>query len=287
MVGPALAPLMIFPLAGLAGPFFIFAIIGAVVLMALRLQLPNDNPSFAARGSVAGAPFSASATNSFRQEDDTPDRPAGSPAPIFQGRRLSWRDSRLRPWLVAGLAGGHAQAALLGIAGFFILDRLGLRSTPAAGAGPVGLVLMCGAIATLLAQWGLIPNLNLGPRVSVLSGMTISLCGTIGLAFAQELHTITLAFAVTSLGFGLFRPGFNAGSSLAVSKAEQGQVGGIVTSINGTAYILAPALGVWFYDHYEWIAFAMIAALCSIVLLWGSRTLHSDAAFEAMPSEDD
>ncbi|MEO1968636.1 MAG: MFS transporter [Sphingomonadaceae bacterium] len=287
VVGPALAPLMIFPLAGLAGPFFIFALIGVAVLIALRLQLPNDNPSYAARGSVAGAPFSASASNSFRQEDDGPDRPDGSPDPTPPSERLSWRDTRLRPWLVAGVAGGHAQAALLGIAGFFILDRLGLRATPAVGAGPVGLVLMCGAIATLLAQWGLIPNLNLGPRVSVLSGMTISLCGTIGLAFAHDLHTIALAFAFTSLGFGLFRPGFNAGSSLAVTKSEQGQVGGIVTSINGTAYILAPALGVWFYDHYEWVAFAMIAGLCCVVLMWGSRTLHSDAAFQAMPAEDD
>ncbi len=273
VLGPAIAPLLIFPGAsGLVGPFFIFAAFGVVVLIALRLRLPDDDPTYAARGQIAGAPFSASAGSATTAPDAEDDGLVGDIPD------LHWRDRRLRPWLIAGLLGGHAQAALLGLAGFFVLDRLGLRGDPGAGAGPVGTVLMAGAGATLLAQWGLIPNLNLGPRTSVLWGMALALVGTACFAFAADLHTIALGFAVASLGFGLYRPGFTAGASLAVTRAEQGQVGGIVASLNGAAYIVAPALGVWLYNHHEAVGFAVIAGLCAAVLGWGWRALDDDDA---------
>lgn len=273
VLGPAVAPLLIFPNAsGLAGPFFVFGAFGLLVLLLLRLRLPDDDPTFAARGQVAAAPFSASA-GSTAAAPDAEDDDSAIPD-------LSWRDRRLRPWLVAGLLGGHAQAALLGLAGFFVLDRLGLRTDPGAGAGPVGTVLMAGAGATLLAQWGLIPNLNMGPRTSVLAGMALALVGTACFAFAYDLHTIALGFAIASMGFGLYRPGFTAGASLAVTRAEQGQVGGIVASLNGAAYIFAPALGVWLYNHHEAAGFTTIGALCAAVLAWGWKALQSDAVLE-------
>ena len=273
VLGPAIAPLLIFPGAsGLVGPFFIFAGVGIAVLIALRLRLPDDDPTYAARGQIAIAPFSASAGSAAAPLDAEDDGLRGDIP------HLSWRDRRLRPWLIAGLLGGQAQAALLGLAGFFVLDRLGLRADPATGAGPVGTVLMAGAGATLLAQWGLIPNLNLGPRTSVLWGMALALVGTAFFAFAQDQHAIALGFAVASLGFGLYRPGFTAGASLAVSRAEQGQVSGIVASLNGAAYIVAPALGVWLYNHHEAIGFAVIGGLCAAVLGWGWRALETDAS---------
>ena len=40
--------------------------------------------------------------------------------------RLKWNDPRIRPWILAGVASGHAQAATLTCLGFFIIDRLGL-----------------------------------------------------------------------------------------------------------------------------------------------------------------
>lgn len=275
VLGPAIAPLLIFPGAsGLVGPFFIFAGFGVAVLIALRLRLPDDDPTYAARGQVAAAPFSASAGSAVPPYAESDGLTEEIPD-------LHWRDRRLRPWLIAGLLGGHAQAALLGLAGFFVLDRLGLRDDPGAGAGPVGTVLMAGAGATLLAQWGLIPNLNLGPRTSVLWGMALALVGTACFAFAWDLHTIALGFAIASLGFGLYRPGFTAGASLAVTRAEQGQIGGIVASLNGAAYILAPALGVWLYNHHEAVGFAAIGGLCAAVLGWGWQALDSDAALTA------
>jgi len=46
-IGPAIAPLLILPLLGLASPMFAFAIIGILVMVALALKLPDDDPGFA------------------------------------------------------------------------------------------------------------------------------------------------------------------------------------------------------------------------------------------------
>ena len=139
------------------------------------------------------------------------------------------------------------------------------------------LVLMAGAGATLLAQWGIIPLLHLGPRAACLWGISLAAAGAAVVAVAATLHTIALGVSLASLGFGLFRPGFTAGASLAVSRAEQGQSAGIVASINGAAYVVAPALGVWLYGHSPLVGFAAIEALCLAVLVLGIRGLASDA----------
>lgn len=280
VIGPALAPMLVFPATGLVGPFFAFALAGVIVLIALRATLPNDDPQFAARGDVVTAPFSANSSPKAAEQEE--DDSVGGDIPD-----LSWRDRRLRPWLVAGLVGGHAQAAFLGLAGFFILDRLGLRADPAGGTGAIGLVLMCGAIATLPSQWGLIPMLKLGPKSSTLWGMAMALVGIALFAVSTTLNVMALGMAIASMGFGLYRPGFTAGASLAVSRAEQGRVGGIVASLNGAAYIVAPALGVWLYGHHEVIGFVTICALCAAVFVFGWRSLASDAALEAAASPRD
>lgn len=271
VIGPALAPLFILPGLGLVGPFAIFTVIAVVVLIALRLKLPDDTPAYAARGDVIAAPFSANSDSRMRPQAEEPGLKEHVEMP-----QLSWRDPRLRPWLVSGVLGGHAQAVLMGIIGFLVLDRLGLRSDPMAGAGPTGLVLMAGALATLLAQWGLIPLLHLGPRASSLWGMVLAAMGAAYLSVADDIHGITLGMALSSLGFGLFRPGFTAGSSLAVRRAEQGQAAGIVASVNGAAYIVAPALGVWLYGHNPWLGFAAIEILCLGVIVLGFKGMASD-----------
>jgi len=278
VLGPALAPLLIVPGLGLVSPFFAFTLIAVAVLIALRLHLPDDAPAYAGRGEVLAAPFSANSDSRMRGEDaDSEDTAAEEPAAANAAApRLRWTDRRIRPWLIAGLLGGHAQAMVMGIVGFLILDRLNLRDTPMAGAGPTGLVLMAGAIATLLAQWGIIPLWKMGPRASALWGVSLAAVGVALLAAAQDLHAITLGTAIASLGFGLFRPGFTAGASLAVSRAEQGQSAGIVASVNGAAYILAPAIGVWLYGHASWIGFAVIELLCLSVLMLGIKGMGRD-----------
>src|SRR4029078_10463574 len=96
--------------------------------------------------------------------------------------------------------------------------------------GPIAIVMMAGAVATLGAQWALIPRLSLMPRSMILWGALTAAAGLIGTMLAADLYGITIGFAVTSLGFGFTRPGFTAGASLAVPLAEQGAVAGVITS---------------------------------------------------------
>jgi hypothetical protein len=174
-------------------------------------------------------------------------------------KRLSWKDPRIRPWIVAGVIAGHAQAATLTCLGFFIIDRL--RLTAQGSEGPIAIVMMAGAGATLGAQWGLIPRLGLKPRALILWGALIAATGLIGTMLSQDLYGITTGFAAASLGFGFTRPGYTAGASLAVPLAEQGAVAGVITSANGISYVLAPALGIGLYGWQHdlpFVAFALV-----------------------------
>jgi MFS family permease len=263
IIGPAIAPLFVLPLVGLAGPLFAFALIGVAVVTAIALWLPNDK---------AGRRIGHGAAMSYPSLASPPTGAsvAAATAPRRQ-KRLSWKDPRIRPWIVAGVVAGHAQAATLTCLGFFIIDRLHL---PAAGSeGPIAIVMMAGAVATLGAQWGLIPRLDFGPRLLILSGALIAAAGLVGTMLSKDLYGITIGFAVASWGFGFTRPGFTAGASLAVPLAEQGAVAGVITSANGISYVLAPALGISLYSWNHDSPFAVFALLLIALAALGRSKL--------------
>lgn len=263
IIGPAVAPLFVLPFFGLAGPLFAFSLIAIGVVTAIVLWLPNDRTQRKiGRGaamsypSLATTPTGASviaATSSHRSA------------------RLKWTDERIRPWIVAGVAAGHAQAATLTVLGFFVIDRLNLA--PSGSEGPISIVMMAGAVATLGAQWGLIPRLHLGPRKLILWGALIAAAGLVWTMAARDLYGITIGFALASLGFGFTRPGFTAGASLAVPLAEQGGVAGVITAANGISYVLAPSLGISLYGLNHKLPFAAFAGLLLVLALFGRRRL--------------
>lgn len=268
VIGPALAHFLIFEPFGLAGPLVVFASFGFLVLIALKLRLPNDTPRFAARGVVTSYPSAASVNQPEVEEGVEEDN-----ALPREEVRLPWRDERFASWLMAGLIGGHAQAIMLGVVGFLIRDRLGLHDLPKETVEATGSVMFVGAMATLLAQWGLIPILSIGPRASVLWGSFLALLGIILVGVSFDFYGITLGFALASLGFGLYRPGFNAGASLAVKRFEQGDVAGKIASINGSAYIFTPAIGVALFNWWEPATFILISAALLYLIIWGRRAL--------------
>jgi MFS family permease len=258
IIGPAVAPLFVLPVLGLAGPLFAFAAIALVVVLSIVRWLPNDRYGRrVGRGAAMSYPSLA-----------TPPTGASVVAATAPQRRerLKWNDPRIRPWIVAGVVAGHAQAATLTCLGFFVIDRLHLD--PWGSEGPISIVMMAGAVATLGAQWGLIPRLRLSPRALILWGALIAAAGLMWTMGAQNLYGITLGFALASLGFGFTRPGFTAGASLAVPLAEQGAVAGVITSANGISYVLAPTLGISLYglDHnLPFLAFALLLIGLTIV----------------------
>lgn len=269
VIGPALAHFLVFQPLGLAGPLIVFAAFGLLVLLALKLRLPNDTPRFEARGVVTAYPNAAS-VNQPALDDDSGDATEQPKEQV----RLDWLEHRLKSWLIAGLIGGHAQAILLGVVGFLIRDRLGLHDLPREAVEATGSVMFVGAMATLLAQWGLIPILHISPRNSVLWGSLLAFLGVALVGVSFDFYGITLGFALASLGFGLYRPGFTAGASLAVRRHEQGDVAGKIASINGAAYIVAPAIGVALFNWWEPATFILMGAALLFLIIWGRSALN-------------
>jgi MFS family permease len=262
IIGPAVAPLFVFDIGGLAGPLFAFALIAALVVAAIVVWLPNDRYGRrSGRGAAMSYPSLA-----------TPPTGASVVAATSPSRkRLKWSDPRIRAWIIAGVVAGHAQAAILTCLGFFIIDRLHLQ--PWGSEGPISIVMMAGAAATLGAQWGLIPRLGLGPRALILWGALVAAAGLVGVALSDDLYGITVGFAVASLGFGFTRPGFTAGASLAVPLAEQGSVAGVITSANGISFVLAPTIGISLYGLGPNLPFYACAALLLLLSAFGRARL--------------
>jgi hypothetical protein len=165
----------------------------------------SSSSSCACRTTLRAAPRAARSSTIRRwAECSSPGAASASPEPAAASGRLRWRDPRVLPWHIIGVVGGHGHAALLGIIGFLVIDRSGVA--PAESQQSIAIVLMAGAGATLLAQWGMIPFLALSPRRLVLWGLVIGAAGTALTGFAGTMYGMTLGFSIASVGFGLFRP---------------------------------------------------------------------------------
>jgi predicted MFS family arabinose efflux permease len=259
IIGPAIAPLFIFQPLGLASPLFAFALIGALVLTAVALRLPDDTPRREARGPIVSYPAIGAGDAPVVIEEDA-------------SRPLRWRDPRVRPWLIAGVVGGHGQAAALGVIGFLVIDRLAVPLDHAQQW--IAIVLMAGAGASLLAQWWLIPLLGLGPRQLVLWGSVLAAIGTVATGLSLSAYGLMLGFGLASMGFGLFRPGFTSGASLAVELDEQNSVAGMVSSVNGIPYVAAPSLGVALYGIALPLPFLVMGAVMLGLAGWIALSLR-------------
>lgn len=255
IIGPAVAPLFIFAPLGLSGPLIVFAGIGLLVLLAVATRIPDDTPGSSPRGQIIGYPSIGGVE-------------AIGPVESAKGRRphLRWRDPRVLVWHIIGIVGGHGHAALLGVIGFLVIDRLALPLDHAQQW--IAIVMMAGAAASLLAQWGLIPYLGMDPRQMVMWGSLTAAAGALLIAFAEGMYGTTMGFALASLGFGFFRPGFTSGASLAVKVSEQNAVAGMVTSVNGVAFVAGPALAVGLYGLSRPLPFVLTAALMLGLAAW-------------------
>lgn len=265
ILGPAVAPYLQLGsiggvTIGLAGPAFVFAAIGVGVWVTVRVMLPDDRPypdetrNWSKRGaqsaypSIGGAPTGASVVSATRPHTE----------------HVGYFDRRVRAWMITGLVTGHAQVMAGQAIGFLVIDRL--HVAPAAALEPTGIVLMMGAGASLLVQWGIIPLLDLNPRQLVLTGLVFAAAGTALTGLGTSLYAIATAYGLASIGFGFTRPGFTAGSSLAVGNAGQGSVAGKVTSINGACFVLGPSIGIGLYEAQHSLPYLTAGAACAVMV---------------------
>jgi MFS family permease len=281
ILGPAIAPYLILGHLGtieigLSGPAFVFALFGIAMFVTVRAMLPDD------RGLAAGVHGGTNGYPSIGgQGTGASVRAATEP---MRGAGVSYFDPRIRTWMIAGLVMGHAQAMTGQAIGFLVIDRLNVP--PAQALEPTGIVLMMGAGTALLAQWGLIPLLNLGPRALVLVGLVLAAAGTALTGLATSLYGIATAYALASLGFGFTRPGFTAGSSLAVGPAQQGSVAGKVTSINGASFVLGPSIGVGLYEVSHSLPYLIAGLGCVLLFAYCWMSLRDPDEQEVAAFDD-
>jgi MFS family permease len=246
VVGPALAPFFVLPLVGLAGPMYAFALFGAVVLFVVWRKLPS--------GEVVRIP-----SRSGRHD---------------AGKGL-WKDPRVRDYLLYGLLITGAQAVNISVLGFHIIDELAVTGVAARDAQPfIGIAMLAGAAATLMAQWGLIPLLKLQPAHLMRWGAGLALVGNLMSIASPGYYGVVVGYAVVSMGIGFARPGFTAGSSLSVGPHEQGAIAGLMMSLAGLSFLGPPVIGVALYELAEpapFIANALMLAAATALCFLNSR----------------
>ena len=239
VVGPVLSPLFILPIVGLAGPMYAFALMGAVVLAIVWLKLPS--------GDVVRIPS-----------------PSGQRSDAGKGL---WKDRRVRDFLLYGLFVTGAQAVNISVLGFHIIDEMAQTGTGLTQAQPfIAVAMFAGAAATLMVQWGLIPLLKLQPGPLMRWGAGLALAGNVISIAAPGYYGVVVGYAIVSMGVGFARPGFTAGSSLAVGSHEQGAVAGLMMSLAGLSFLGPPVIGVALYEWSEPAPFVANALLLAAAL---------------------
>lgn len=241
ILGPAVAPFLVFAPFMLAGPMFIFAALGFATFAAGLLIIPRDAP--------------------------VGERSAGAPPARL---RDVWNDGAIKPHLVFNFVISSAQAINTYTLGFLVIDRLG--RSPAEAQGSIGLVMAVGAAAGLLAQWGLVAAVKMQPRAMLRWGALTVTAGNVMIAAGSGFTSLLVAFSLASFGYGLARPGSAAGASLAASGAKQGAVGGAISSIAGASIAVPPVLAVALYAYAPSSPFWMVAALSAALLFYAFRS---------------
>jgi MFS family permease len=260
VIGPAIAPLFVLPVVTLAGPLYAFAVAAFVILVVVHRLLPEGDLTEEQRLEVSR-----------------------HPAPV-KGAPGIWRDPRVMPFLIYGFLVALCQTVQTQTLGFMIIDKLGVP--PLEAQGYTAVAMMAGAVAGLLAQWGLIRMFRMSPASLLKWGAGLAAVANLLAAFAPNYWTVVIGYSTASLGYAFARPGFSAGASLSVDMHEQAQVAGAISSIFGLNVIFAP-LFVWLYQHVHEGPFLVNMAILIGLTVYAFKASVLREAGEKTPTDDD
>jgi MFS family permease len=259
VVGPAIAPLFVLPVITLAGPLYAFAIAAFVILVVVHRLLPEDD-----------------LTEAQKLES--------RPPPLRKGAPGIWRDPRVWPFLVYGFLMALCQTVQTQTLGFMVIDKMG--ASPLEAQGYTAVAMMAGAVAGLLAQWGLIRMFGMGPAMLMRWGVALAAGANLLVAFTPNYWTLVMGYSVASLGYAFARPGFSAGASLSVNMHEQARVAGAISSIFGLNVLFAP-LFVLLYQYTQAGPFLLNMMILLGLLLFAIRHTVLREAGEDPTTEED
>jgi MFS family permease len=250
--GPFLAPYFVYPGVGIAGPLFTFAAIAAVMLVVVWRFLPES--------AQRGAPVEESLAEQAEA--------------VVEKSLPLWRDPRVLPFALFGFVVATCQTAQQQTLGFLVIDKLGV--SPMSAKDSIAIAMAFGAVAGLLAQWGLIRMFQMTPRQLLRWGVACAAGGNLLVALQPDYRTVVAGYALASLGFGFARPGFTAGSSLAVGWKDQARVAGAIAAVNGINAVFAPAfMAIYRANHSAPFVLNMVLMLGMLVYAFTNRALRN------------
>jgi len=196
------------------------------------------------------------------------------------------RDRRISGHLIYGFALSMIAGITVQVFGLFTMDRLGASGSEGAELTAAGF--MVNALALLATQMAVLPRLKMGPRGLMIWGSAVLAVGVAVQIIAPSLGALLVAQALQGLGFGLARPGFTGGASVAVQPHEQGAAAGLVVAVNGAGFVFSPLIGGVLYERVTmdaplYIVIVLLAAMGAFA--WRSRRLRHAAPIETPPHD--
>lgn len=267
-------------LAGLTAAFALGQAFGPALCAAIAAKLGLVFPIFMVAAFAAAAAFVV-----WRFLPTSAPKPANASASGGWRESLALvRDARLSAYLLYGFALSIIAGVLVQTFGLFTMDRLGASGTQ--GAELIAAGFMVNALALLATQLAILPRVHLDPRGLMAWGAGLLAVGVIVQIISPSLGALLVAQAVQGIGFGLARPGFTGGASVAVRPEEQGASAGLVVASNGAGFVFSPVAGgvayeVWGMNAPLFIALVLLMGM--LVFALRSRRLRS--ALTAAPNE--
>ncbi|OLM17832.1 MULTISPECIES: MFS transporter [unclassified Pseudonocardia] len=188
---------------------------------------------------------------------------------VEEPARVRPTDPRVWPFLLAGFGMFTALGFIQVITGFLVQDRLGL-SAEATGLVTGGTLLAAG-LGMVLAQAVVVPRSGWTAPTLLRVGGSVALAGFVLLVPDAGAAAIVVAILLVGLGLGTAMPGYTAGPTLLVERAEQGGLAGLTTATSGLTFVIAPTAGTGLYGIWPplpvLVGAAVMAAVTAFVLL--------------------
>lgn len=180
--------------------------------------------------------------------------------------RVSPRDPRVWPFLLAGFGMFTALGFIQVITGFIVQDRLGLD------AETTGLVtggaLLAAGLGMILAQAVIVPRSGWAPPTLLRVGSATALAGFLLLILDAGAVPLFVSILLIGLGLGIAMPGYTAGPTLLVGRDEQGGLAGLIGATTGLTFVVAPTAGTALYGLGALLPIIAGAAIMAAVVVF-------------------
>ncbi|MGQ4519053.1 MFS transporter [Dermabacteraceae bacterium CCM 9520] len=178
---------------------------------------------------------------------------------IAQPAKISPRDQRVWPFLVAGLAMFTALGFVNFVPGFLIQDRFGYDQ---ATTGLVtGMAMFVSGLGMVFSQMVVVPRCGLLPASLLKLGGLVAFIGFALMSFAPQMWLFLIGIVAVGLGLGMSIPAYVTGPTLLMSREEQGGMAGLINATNGLSWVIAPTAGTLLYGVWEPLPMLIAAVL--------------------------